>query len=89
MFKKFLITCDQATTICDKSQYGEASFSEKMKLKLHILICEICRLYSAQNSTMTEIFKMKAKEVKQKKAPSCLSSVDKEVLKKKFEDLKI
>ena len=31
MFKKLNITCNQATTICDKSQYGNASFFDKIK----------------------------------------------------------
>ena len=29
MFKNFKITCDEATTICDKSQYKEASFLDR------------------------------------------------------------
>lgn len=53
---KLTITCDEATAICDKSQYGEASISEKIKLNIHLLICKLCNKYTKQNSLMTQIF---------------------------------
>ena len=53
---KLTITCDEATTICDKSQYGEASLSEKIQLNIHLLICKFCKKYTKQNSLMTQIF---------------------------------
>lgn len=49
------ISCDEATTICDKNQYGEASFVEKLKLKIHFLICKVCALYSKQNTLISSI----------------------------------
>lgn len=83
MFKKFNITCDEATTICDKSQYGEASFYEKLQLNWHLLMCKICALYTKQNRTMTTIFKMKATDCKQQET-NCLSNADKEALKEQL-----
>ena len=53
---KFIISCDEATTICDKNQYGEASFSEKMKLSFHLMFCKFCKTYSKQNGFMSKIF---------------------------------
>ncbi len=35
MFKKLNITCKQAVAICDKSQYKEATFFEKIQLNIH------------------------------------------------------
>ena len=55
MSKKIMISCDEATTICDKNQYGEASFWEKIKLNLHLLMCKHCRGYSKQNHLITKI----------------------------------
>ena len=55
MSKKLMISCDEATAICDKSQYGEASFWEKLKLNLHLLMCKHCRGYSKQNHLITKI----------------------------------
>ena len=85
MFKKFIITCDEATTICDKSQYGEASFLEKIKLNFHFLICKICSLYTKQNNKMSQVYKMKAQDCK--KQTNCLSSDEKAVLKKQLQEL--
>ncbi len=53
--KKIMITCDEATSICDKNQYGEASIFEKFKLNIHLLLCKHCRAYSMQNNYMTKL----------------------------------
>lgn len=51
-----MINCDEATAICDKSQYGEASLSEKISLNIHLLICKYCKQYTKQNSLMSQLF---------------------------------
>lgn len=53
---KFMINCDEATAICDKNQYGEASLSEKVRLTFHLLVCKYCKSYSNQNNLMSQIF---------------------------------
>lgn len=53
---KIMISCDDATAICDKNQYGEASFSEKLRLTLHLIICKYCKKYSKQNNLMSQLF---------------------------------
>lgn len=85
MFKKFKITCDEATTICDKAQYNEASFYEKIQLNLHLLTCKICALYTKQNRKMSTIFKMKASNCKSE--TKCLSQNDKDILKDQLNQL--
>lgn len=82
MFKKFKITCNDATTICDKAQYGEASFYEKLQLNWHLLVCKVCALYSKQNRKMSNLFKMKASSCKNE--TECLSKKDKEMLKEQL-----
>jgi len=52
---KFKITCDEATTICDKSQYGAVSIMELIKLRFHFLGCKICALYTKQNTLLSKI----------------------------------
>ena len=86
MFKSLKITCDEATTICDKSQYGAATLLEKVKLNIHFISCRICSLYTKQNNTLTKIYKGHAKSCKDKKV--CMSKEDKEVLKKELEKAK-
>lgn len=51
------LTCDEATTICDKSQYKEASFWELIKLNIHLFLCKKCGLYSKQNVIITKCIK--------------------------------
>ena len=82
---KFIISCDEATTICDKNQYGEATFFEKIKLKFHFLLCKICGLYSKQNTKMSQIYKMKANDCK--KLQHSLNFQEKEQLKKELQEL--
>jgi hypothetical protein len=47
------ITCNEATEICDKSQYKEASLLEKIKLGTHLFLCKKCGLYAKQNKMMS------------------------------------
>ncbi|MEZ4875818.1 MAG: hypothetical protein R2793_10315 [Flavobacteriaceae bacterium] len=51
---KFKITCDESNHICDKSQYKEASLWEKIKLNIHLLYCDFCRKYTANNQRLTK-----------------------------------
>ena len=79
MFKRLKLTCDEATTICDKNQYGEASIRELIKLKVHFIRCEICAIYTKHNIILTNFYKgysQRCKEVKH-----CMSVEDKEALK--------
>ena len=85
MFEKIMITCDEAKTICDKGQYGEASFLEKIKLNFHFLLCKICAKYGKQNKTMTAVFKIKARSCKEETRR--LSIEDKKLLKKKLQEV--
>ena len=85
MSKKFFISCDEATTICDKSQYGEASFLEKLKLQFHFIQCKLCALYSRQNTLITKIVRQKSNQSKAQ--TNCLSQEDKEALRKELEQI--
>ncbi len=82
MFKKFIINCDEATTICDKNQYGEATFLEKIKLNIHFIRCRICMKYTKQNVTLTKIYKGHAKSCKS--IIHCMPEKDKEALKRQL-----
>ncbi len=76
-----MIDCSKASSICNKNQYCEASFLDKLKLGLHIFLCKRCKLYSEQNELMTKIFKIhlhKNKDVK-------LCKEDKNALKNNLE----
>ena len=55
MINKFFINCDEATAICNKNQYKEASIWGKLKLGTHLFICKKCGRYSKQNVIITNV----------------------------------
>ncbi len=87
MFKNLKITCDEATAICDKNQYGEATFKDKLNLKIHFIRCKICSLYSKQNILLTKIYKSQARSCKKQK--HCMNDKDKNELKEKLNKIVI
>ncbi|WP_456378894.1 hypothetical protein [Lutibacter sp.] len=74
------ISCDEATKICDKNQYGEASFWDKIKLNIHLFLCEKCGLYSKQNKILTKCYDAH----KGANNTHCLSEKDKKNLEKEL-----
>ena len=87
MFKSLKITCDEATTICDKSQYGAATLLDKLKLSIHFLGCKICSLYTKQNNILTKLYKGHAKSCKATKV--CMSKEDKDTLKEELKKINV
>ena len=49
--------CEEAGHVCDKSQYKEASFWEKVKLNIHLLYCRACREYTKNNTKLSKAFR--------------------------------
>ncbi|MFC5044173.1 hypothetical protein ACFSTE_12325 [Aquimarina hainanensis] len=54
---KFFINCEEANLFCDKDQYEEASFWEKIRLKIHVLYCRVCQKYVIRNRKLTNTMK--------------------------------
>ena len=78
MGKSFLfISIDEAKQICDKSQYGEATFWEKVKLNIRLLWCKIARAYTKRNTQLTHSIKSSKID--------CLKHLEQQELKAKFE----
>ena len=84
MSNKLFISCDEATIICTKNQYKEASFFEKIKLNIHLLTCKICGLYSKQNTKLTQ---MCDRHLHKKECEHKLSDIDKKTLRQKLSDV--
>ncbi|GGF78634.1 hypothetical protein [Wenyingzhuangia marina] len=82
---KIKITCEEATTICSKAQYGEATFLEKIKLNLHFMYCKVCKVFSKQNSKLSTMCCMVKKQRELSKC--CLSEEDKAKLKQQIKEL--
>jgi hypothetical protein len=49
--------CEEASHVCDKSQYKEASFWERLKLNIHLIYCSACRAYTKNNIKLSNVFK--------------------------------
>ncbi|MCG2419217.1 hypothetical protein K8089_09300 [Aequorivita sp. F47161] len=54
---KFYLKCNEAAHVCDKTQYNEARFLDKLRLKMHLLMCKLCRNYSKRNAALTKNIK--------------------------------
>jgi len=52
---KIFLNCKEAYHICDKSQYEKISSWQKMKLRVHLFLCKICRQYSKNNKKLTQL----------------------------------
>lgn len=75
---KFFINCNEATLVCDKTQYKEAGFWERIKLSLHLLTCKHCKVYTKQNAIITKVISYTTDEETKK----CLTKTEKSVIKK-------
>lgn len=76
MTSKFMISCEESRHICDKAQYDEASFWEKVKFKFHLFICKVCKQHTINNTKLTLLInKIKSKT---------LTSIEKNELKSSF-----
>ena len=53
---KIKLECHEANHICDKSQYNEASFWEKVRLNIHLIYCRACREYTRRNTKLTKAY---------------------------------
>lgn len=83
MNTKIKISCDEATQICDKNQYGEASVLEKMKLLFHLMLCKHCKTYSKQNTLITKLLGKYMEPAKESKK---LSEKEKQELEIKLKE---
>ena len=53
--KFFFIDCSKAADCCNKSQYNEAKFFDKVRLMLHLAFCKTCRRFASKNSKLTSL----------------------------------
>jgi hypothetical protein len=50
-----MISCDEAAIICNKKQYKEANFKDKIKLMFHLWFCKTCASFSKKNAELTTL----------------------------------
>ena len=71
---KVVIPCDEANHVCDKTQYKEASFWEKIKLNIHLIYCRACRKYTKSNTKLTKTIKKSHVECLDKKCKESMKT---------------
>ena len=54
---KIKLECHEANHVCDKNQYKEAKFLDKLKLIIHLMYCRACRDYTKKNGKLTKLIK--------------------------------
>ncbi len=50
-----MISCEEAAILCNKAQYKEATFVQKIKLKFHLLLCSTCAAFTKKNTQLTSL----------------------------------
>ena len=75
---KLFVSCEEAKHICDKNQYGEASFLEIIKLNVRLMYCKVTRAYSKRNTKLIKTI--------QKSDIQTISADQKESMKKKLQE---
>ena len=73
-----MVSCDQAQVICNKKQYREAGFFEKVQLMVHLLYCKACFKSSRKNNRLTGMIR--------KANLHAFSEVEKESLKQRLQE---
>ncbi|MBT8320845.1 MAG: hypothetical protein KJO90_04165 [Eudoraea sp.] len=73
-----MITCEEAAHICNRKQYSEASWKERLQLVFHILVCKTCASFSRKNTQLTKLC--------DKAQMKSLSSREKEHMKKSIQE---
>ena len=71
------LECQEANHLCDKNQYKETSFLEKVKLIIHLIYCKACRKYTKKNVQLTKLT--------QNPKVNTLEDSQKECIKESFE----
>ena len=78
MKKSFLfVSCDEAMHICDKSQYGESTGWERVKLSIRLSWCKITKAYFKRNNKLTDVV--------QKSNINVLKNAERNKLQEQFE----
>ncbi|AEH01349.1 hypothetical protein [Lacinutrix sp. 5H-3-7-4] len=81
MSNKLFLSCEEANHTCDKSQYKEATFLDKIKLNLHLIFCAACRKYTKKNAKLTKLFKKKNVKLQASEKSKIQATFEKELAK--------
>jgi len=69
---KIFINCEEASFICDKSQYNESTLWERIRLNIRLLYCGVTQKYVKKNKSLTKLVTEKEVVCMPKKAKEAL-----------------
>lgn len=55
--KKITHNCKHATFLIEKKLVGRLSFRERIFLKIHLIGCDVCKLYQKQTNRINEMIR--------------------------------
>jgi len=84
MKKKYslFLSHEEAKHICDKSQYNEASFWERIKLTIRLIHCKKSRRYTKNNAKLTKLVNSKEVHAMESNEKESLEALFKKELSK-------
>ena len=53
--KKTIRNCKQATLLIEKKSFGRLTFKEGIEMRIHLLGCSMCTLYSKQSRIINDM----------------------------------
>lgn len=73
-----MISCKEAALLSEKKDEGKLTLGEKLKLRVHVMICKMCQVVQMQNKFVIEHAKHTEQNLKDK-----LTTQEKEEIAKK------
>ncbi|RFZ82928.1 hypothetical protein DYU05_12280 [Mucilaginibacter terrenus] len=55
--KNIVYNCRKATYLIDKRMLGKITVRESVELRIHLLQCDVCKLYIKQSAKINEMIK--------------------------------
>ena len=77
-----IMSCKQATLLIEKQNAGEIPFFQKIRLRLHLMICKWCSAYNRKVHAMESMMK----KIFTQDAPEKFSKNELELFKDKLKD---
>lgn len=59
---KMLLSCKEVTFLIEKQMVSPLTFTEKLRLGMHLKLCKVCNAYESQSKTMNKALEKWVKE---------------------------
>jgi hypothetical protein len=78
-----MLSCKQVTELLSKAEVSSLSFFEKISLKMHLMMCKVCKQFSLQMIFLKKVFKLLPGKIQtvEELSPEVKSKIKQELLK--------